>query len=90
MRAVAVRRSAGLRSAGRLVAYPRPNPQDPTACLGFSVLPVEVPLLKQEVLTTNSTTRPTGQCSTFRRLLGSNRTWKPSAWTDLQICQMAP
>ena len=40
MRAVAVRRgSAGLRSAGRLVAYPRPNPQDPTACLGFPVLP---------------------------------------------------
>jgi len=36
MRAVAGRCvDTGLRSAGRLVAYLRPNPQDPTACLGL-------------------------------------------------------
>jgi hypothetical protein len=46
MRAAAGRRrGAGLRSAGRSVAL-RPNPQDPTACLGFRALHVEVPLLQ--------------------------------------------
>ena len=74
MRAAAGRRrGAGLRSAGRSVAL-RPNPQDPTACLGFRrpSRRGSTPAM-QEVLTTSLTRRPTGQCSTFRCLLGSSR-----------------
>jgi hypothetical protein len=74
MRAVAGRCvDTGLRSAGRLVAYLRPNPQDPTACLGFSALRSRFHSCKQEVLTTSLTRKLNGQCSTFRRLPGSSR-----------------
>jgi hypothetical protein len=45
---------------------------------------------KQEVLTTNWPKRPTGQCSTFRCLLNSNRTLEIERMDRSTICQMAP
>jgi hypothetical protein len=74
MRAATGRRlRAGLRSAGRSVAYAT-EPSGPNSVLG---LPrpsrrCSTPVM-QEVLTTSLTRRPTGQCSTFRCLLGSSR-----------------
>jgi len=85
MRAAAGRRlCAGLRSAGRSVACAT-EPSGPNSVLGLPrrTRRGSTPA-KQEVLTTNLTRRPTGQCSTFRRLIRFQRIRrKSSAWTDL-------
>jgi hypothetical protein len=92
MRAVAGRcLGTDLRSAGRPVAYLRPNPQDPTACLGFSALRVDVPLLQAG--STDDKSDEEAYWSMFHipapaRL--QSKAGEPSGWTDLQICQMAP
>jgi hypothetical protein len=62
---------AGFRSAGRLVACAT-EPSGPNSVLGLHRLSCRVSTPEiQEVLTTSRPMRPTGQCSTFRRLIDS-------------------
>ena len=70
----------------------RPNLQGPTACLGRLSHPSRFhSLANQSCTDVGVRVRLNGQCSTFRCLPGSSRNaGEPSAWTDTQICQMAP
>ena len=79
-----------LPSAGRPVAM-RPNPQDSTACLGFFALQVEVPLLQAG--STDDELDSEAYWSMFHIPVPArlqSKAGEPSAWTDTQICQMAP
>jgi hypothetical protein len=71
--------------------HKRPNPQDPTACLGFVGRPVEVPLLKTG--STDDESAKEAYWSMFHIPVPArfqSMSWKTSGWTDLSICQMAP
>ena len=78
------RHQGRLRSAERSVANAT-EPSGPNSVLGLPQ-PARRGSTpdKQEVLTTNRPKRPTGQCSTFRRLLDSNRMLEIECWTDLR------
>ena len=69
----------------------RPNPQDSTACLGFFTLQVEVPLLQAG--STDDNLDSEAYWSMFHIPVPArlqSKAGEPSAWTDTQICQMAP
>ena len=62
----------------------RPNPQDPTACLGFRALPVEVPLLQAG--STDDELDEKAHWSMFHIPVPArlqSKAEEPSKWTDL-------